>query len=501
MVYSRDSGFVLLNIPNVRIRSQQSSYSESGTLTIECIYVTPEGQAAIDRNVFLILRINSSNEIPLDPRRMITFTAQVQGAHGQMYVLHGTDSDPEVLELYAPVFDSNDANALQRQEDLDTLQGIFTEYTGLTEVTSAHVSHSMPISTNSPDLRGHLVLVNEHSGDIIGEVDQRVTVHEDPDISHLGNGHEHGPVVIEINQDEEGQAIEAFARAIPTGQEDWMTKSARLVSQGISQTTNLLVNVVSSASSNYVNRSSPSLSTVSGAKSSPSSSSSSKAVAFISSSRTRTGLTHAHAVTAQAVKVSGKTLSVIDDMIGKMIGTKGSSNTPRGISKTSTVMPSSSFTDVVNIPPPPPYSTSPNPFTDSVKPPLPPRKAPLLSQSGSEKPPLPPRSISTPATAPPVSSSTLTAKAKLILSADLILSTLDQSVKQLIDVGGRSATRVVGHQYGSEAAQNTALIAGTVRNVALVYIDMRGVGRKALIKRVGKQYLKSKTQNEMNTAD
>ncbi|KAJ3929179.1 MAG: hypothetical protein NXY57DRAFT_1056245 [Lentinula lateritia] len=488
MVYSRDSGFVLLNIPNVQIRSQQSSYSESGTLTIECIYVTPEGQAAIDRNIFLILRINS-NEIPLDPRRMITFTAQVQGAHGQTYVLHGTDLDPEVLEIYVPVFDSNDAKALQRQEDLDTLQGIFIEYAGLQELTSAHVSHSMPISTISPDLRSHLVLVNEDSGDIIGEVDQRVTVHEDPDISHLEKGHEHGPVVIEINQDEEGQAIEVFARAIPNGQEDWMTKSARLVSQGISQTTNLLINVVSSTSSNYINRSSPSTSTISGAKSSPSSS---KAVAFISSSRTRSGLTHAHALTAQAVKVSGKTLSVIDDMIGKMIGTKSSSNTPKGMSKTSTVT-LSSLKNVVNVPSPPPYSTSPNTLTDSVKPPLPPRKVPILSQSGSEKPPFPPpRFISTPDTAPPVSSSTLTTKAKLILSADLILSTLDESVKQLIDVGGRSATRVVGHQYGSEAAQNTALIAGTVRNVALVYIDMRGVGRKALIKRVGKQYVKSK---------
>lgn len=48
------------------------------------------------------------------------------------------------------------------------------------------------------------------------------------------------------------------------------------------------------------------------------------------------------------------------------------------------------------------------------------------------------------------------------------------------------------YSYGTDAAQSTALIAGTVRNVALVYIDMKGVGRKAIIKRVGKQYVKSK---------
>ncbi|KAJ3744158.1 hypothetical protein DFH05DRAFT_1446713 [Lentinula detonsa] len=497
MVYGRDSGFILLSIPNVQIHSRQSSYSQNGTLTVECIYVTPAGQAAIDRDVFLILQINS-NEIPLDPRRIITLGVPIEGAPERIYVLHRTDLESEELELHIPVFDSEDPRELQRLEDVDTLEGIFTEYADFREsqTTSVFAYQNIPLKDASQAPRGHLVLVNEDSGEIIGEVDKKISIHEEPALSHSEIGHEHDPVVIEIGQDEEGQAVEVFARTIPADQQDWMTSSAKLVSQGISQSTNLLMNVVSSASNYYINHSSPStsrpassaaLNIPGSSASSKSSSSSSKAIAFISSSRTQTGLTHAHALTAQAVKVSGKTLSLIDDMIGKIIGSK---------SKPSTVVPSSSSIHT-GMPPPPPYSTIPS---TNAKPLLPPRNtSEHLKLPGPEKPPLPPRHATV--TAPPLPPRTLTKKVKLVLSADLILSTIDESLKQLIDVGGRSATRVVQHRYGTEAAQSTALMAGTARNVALVYIDMQGIGRKALIKRVGKQYVKSRLANSKRKAD
>jgi spartin len=38
------------------------------------------------------------------------------------------------------------------------------------------------------------------------------------------------------------------------------------------------------------------------------------------------------------------------------------------------------------------------------------------------------------------------------------------------------------------------MLTGTAKNVGLVYIDMRGVGRRALIKRVGKEYVKSRAR-------
>ncbi|KIK62436.1 hypothetical protein GYMLUDRAFT_96048 [Collybiopsis luxurians FD-317 M1] len=465
-------GFVLLNLTGVTLYSRQSSHSQTGTLTVECISVPPDVQAVLDRNIFLILRINA-DEIPLDPRRTITLTSEELEGRGRTYIFSGTDSDPEELELYIPDITLGTVNdwTTQRREEVDTLDGILTEYANFRDNSTPELPHKMSLMDAPQNLRGHLVLVNEDSGEIIGEVDKKISVHEDGALSRPTKGHEHDPVIIEMSEEEEEGAIVAFARNIPADQQDWMTKSAKLVSQGISQTTNLLVNVISSASSYYIAHSSPSSRPSSSAASvSSTASTQSKAVAFISSSRTQSGLTHAHALSAQAVKISGKTLAVVDGMISKIIGAKDSA---KGASYASNTPSSSSS-------PPPPYSSTPNPSINA-KPPLPPRLG--------ENPPLPPHSDDS---APPLPPRALNKKAKLILSADLILSTLDESAKQLLNVGSRDATRVVAHQYGAEAAQSTSLMAGTVRNVALVYIDLHGIGRKALVKRVAKQYVKSK---------
>lgn len=44
------------------------------------------------------------------------------------------------------------------------------------------------------------------------------------------------------------------------------------------------------------------------------------------------------------------------------------------------------------------------------------------------------------------------------------------------------------HKYGAEAAEATRIIGGSVRNVALVYVDVRGVGRKTLFKSTAKGF-------------
>lgn len=41
-------------------------------------------------------------------------------------------------------------------------------------------------------------------------------------------------------------------------------------------------------------------------------------------------------------------------------------------------------------------------------------------------------------------------------------------------------------RYGAEAEQSTNYVTGTARNVVLVFIDVKGVGRRALIKNAGK---------------
>jgi Senescence-associated protein len=56
----------------------------------------------------------------------------------------------------------------------------------------------------------------------------------------------------------------------------------------------------------------------------------------------------------------------------------------------------------------------------------------------------------------------------------------------LIDKYGKFA------RYGPAAAENARLATGTVRNVVLVYIDMKGIGRKALLRTMGKEYVKAR---------
>lgn len=60
------------------------------------------------------------------------------------------------------------------------------------------------------------------------------------------------------------------------------------------------------------------------------------------------------------------------------------------------------------------------------------------------------------------------------------------SGKNLLTSSGGAASTMVGHRYGEEAGSITAQLAGGVKNVGLVYIDVAGVSRKAIIKSVAK---------------
>ncbi|KAF9257386.1 hypothetical protein L218DRAFT_1006249 [Marasmius fiardii PR-910] len=279
--------------------------------------------------------------------------------------------------------------------------------------------YASTISGEKEDLRGRILLRDEDSGEIVGELDKKVMVKEDP--SMYKKGHEDDPVVIEIPEDayltDDETAIEAFARNVPPDQHDWMTKSATLASHAITETTNLIVRGISTASSYYISHSTPS---------STPSPTSSRTAAFLSSDRTRKGLTKVHAASAKALQASSGAINFVDQAIYRVAGGKKSEN--------------------------------------------------LVGQEGQALP--------TP--------KTLGRRARFVLSADLILSTIEESTKKLIAVGADHGDAMVRHKYGPEAAESSASIAKTAKNVGLVYIDLQGIGRKAIVKRVAKVYVKNK---------
>jgi len=51
---------------------------------------------------------------------------------------------------------------------------------------------------------------------------------------------------------------------------------------------------------------------------------------------------------------------------------------------------------------------------------------------------------------------------------------------------------LVSNRYGPEAAQSARLIAETARNVGLVYVDMQGIGHRAILARALKTFIKAR---------
>lgn len=51
-------------------------------------------------------------------------------------------------------------------------------------------------------------------------------------------------------------------------------------------------------------------------------------------------------------------------------------------------------------------------------------------------------------------------------------------------------------RYGPDAGHSSMLLAGTARNVGLVYVDMAGIGRRALLRRAGIQFVKGRLSSQ-----
>ncbi|KAF8061667.1 hypothetical protein FPV67DRAFT_1631163 [Lyophyllum atratum] len=521
--------FLLLTIPNTTLSAQGTT--QSGTLNLECVTVqVPHASNPAARDVYLVLRLGLI-ETPIDPARVVQRT---DGAGWRTYTFSGTESDPtEMVVSVSPPTPSENNNP-HFMEDLETFETILAQYADLrgapdsvnvTNPINTPVGSSDIIGSGFPgahgDLRGHLVVINQSNGEVVGQFDDsNFKVQEDPRLYQ--DGHENDAVIIEVpdsrpGEEQDATALQMFIRAVPPDQQDWITKSATVVSHAISTTTNLLLTTITTASNYYISNSASSPHNSKSATASGSSTPAqppSRALVFLTSERTRKGLAGVHAVSGQAVKVSAKTVSMVDSMIRRAMGGKAkkprqfipgkpSSAAPGMLSPTPSIggkapqlpprTPSPSGAKS-HLAPPPSYSGMPLPGSfPADKPALPPRR------STSPAPPLPPRTVSgmpeNVVVAPQPVRGPLSKKERVLLSADLILSTIDHETRRLLDTSTESIGAVVGHKYGPDAAETSLLMAGTARNIGLVYVDMRGMGRRALLKTAGKQFVKARVSS------
>ncbi|KAI1821952.1 senescence-associated protein-domain-containing protein [Xylaria intraflava] len=91
---------------------------------------------------------------------------------------------------------------------------------------------------------------------------------------------------------------------------------------------------------------------------------------------------------------------------------------------------------------------------------------------------------------------------KSLMAFSTVADGIDHATKSLLNSASSSATTMVTHRWGDEAGELTKHIGGSVKNVALVYVDVTGVSRKAIIKAVGKGMVVGKVNIGNNqTAD
>jgi len=85
---------------------------------------------------------------------------------------------------------------------------------------------------------------------------------------------------------------------------------------------------------------------------------------------------------------------------------------------------------------------------------------------------------------------------KSLIAFSTVADGISHSGRTILTHGGAAASAAVGHKYGAEAGSITSNLAGGVKNVGLVYIDVTGVSRRAIIKSVAKGMVVGKVKDK-----
>lgn len=239
--------FLLLSFP-IATLERQRDVPVTGPLYLECVTISAARSPFPDRDVYLLIK-SGHLEIPVDPYRRVTASI---GHHSHVYTFQATDSDSE-FSISIP-FPRNPVAS----RDLETFNHILTQYVGQfsEERDGQDIPHHLdrkidparpPVSSTNgheyDDLRGHLVLINESDGTVLGDLDHEFKINEDPALTR--DLPEDAPVVIELPPDYDAAtavrakvpgeefvsmtAREAFVHAVPPEERDALTSTATLI--------------------------------------------------------------------------------------------------------------------------------------------------------------------------------------------------------------------------------------------------------------------------------
>lgn len=506
--------YILVTIPNATLTSP-SSGTLTGQLVLEYVTYDIPPSAQVTQDVLLVLVLRSGNntvlfEAPLDPARALSVSSVPPppasfGVARRRYVFHATRDDTE-LTVDLPENNNNAA------DDVELFHSVLVGY-----ITDVRVNGVQQLQSSAPppparvvgeaaapvagagagvgagadeDLRGRFVLMNEDDGEIVGTLDRSVRVYEDPSIGERGR--ENDTLVVEVPEGADMQdgllEEEVLVSTIPPEERDWMLKTAVFVSHAISGTTTLLTSAMTSASNLYIAHSTPSTASTPssrGASPRPTTPSASQKVQgqshvdpptptpapappsrtllLLQSPTTRKNLTQIHAVSGTAAKLSNKAASAVESLIQRAIGSGSSTSSSNFNSNLSSGSSSSFNAD----------KGKGRSSSDTIKYPIP---QPQQQQA-------------------PTAPGPLRTRTSVALSAVLILASIEASAIRLVEAGGAAVSAAVTHKYGTTAGENAALAGRTARNIVLVYVDVRGLGRRVIVKRMAKTWVRKHIAN------
>ncbi|KAL5528862.1 hypothetical protein ACEPAG_4836 [Sanghuangporus baumii] len=451
-------GFLLLTLNNVEATLAGSTSPIVDQLALECVTL-PENSSSFlsevefERDIWLILRVGP-NEMAISPTQVIRHIRSER-----MFIFEpgtnpvGAESD-WILKLPVP----RDQSDIEDQETFGVLLEQYSaveaiDFYGLPPAYSEVITQS-PVSINprssltkrpvpppptqrnlekpllpprsvSPglphenlyndDLRGRLVLVDEHDGELVGTLGERYNIREDNALQ--ARGHEKDPVIVDIPADgDTTRAENVYVYPFPLDQQDSIMKTASIISRGMVLATDAINAGIGAASSLYISHAKPN----------------EKPLEF--SDRARGNVRRMHKISGKAVEVTAKTTGLIHGALERTVDHISGNSKKKAKGR----------------------ATTPTPSTPDS---------------------LPPR---------------LPLKNRLFLATDMLLTAAESSAKQLLEHGTTHVSEALGHKYGNDMREASLLVGQSARNVGIVYIDARGVGRRALLKKAGKRYIKAK---------
>lgn len=202
------------------------STSTSGLLSLKCI------------SRALILQIDTS-ETPIEPFRTVLYfncpTTQpdaIKPSTRRIYRFLTTPSDPIELELTIDFSPDPDAHpALEMFNNI--LEQYFIDFKKISPPSSLLPSSSSPHAFQDKiydsNLRNHLFLVNEETGQLLAQFkDDTYYIQRNPSTHQVGCEDE--PIVIVLDgKRKDEDTSQALKKVVPPGQQSWIIKSASAV--------------------------------------------------------------------------------------------------------------------------------------------------------------------------------------------------------------------------------------------------------------------------------